>query len=183
MLYCSYWLTNTISLYSANRNCPHDEMYTEYSCDLATVETDVRNERCRIQTNILLGLHFTHNLDNTLNRLWLMNILIDFPNTHTHTHAVVLDPQQWDSMLKRLNSSLLPLWVYTEESQAHPIKQSVFVRLLTTEGCFSHYQILYIPSDGKHIPVPHTQTHTHSRWNTAVFVCVGAQHINPVSQR
>lgn len=37
----------------------------------------------------------------------------------------------------------------------HPIKQSVSVPLVTTEGCFSHYQILYIPPDGKHI---HTQT-------------------------
>lgn len=87
--------------------------------------------------------------------------------THTHTHSSIRSPTGGQHVKAFKFLALAPR-LYTEESQAHPIKQSVFVRLLTTDGCFSHYQILYIPPNGKHLPVP-AHPNTYTSWNTSVW--------------
>lgn len=43
--HCAVVIDNAISRYSANRDCAHDEMYTEYSCDWETVETDITKSK------------------------------------------------------------------------------------------------------------------------------------------
>lgn len=45
LAHCAVVIDNAISLYSANRDCAHNEMYTEYSCDWETVETDITKSK------------------------------------------------------------------------------------------------------------------------------------------